>query len=203
MPALHCSCNLSLWNGDWRLNYKQNGWHETHQARNFTWNFKLRPKWTVISSPCLTVVRHLIFESLSLDHKTLILQCRCSTLNSAMHLLCVGTVVERQSSADRPYLLGLLIMEELVLWQSLVCSVDYRDQAVSGMLRSPFIKKNEWLEGVRDSLRSYSRYVIWSNNDAPKESWTKEAQGRTNVVFHQITSGIQCWMNTEHFRCVY
>lgn len=168
----------------------------TPTARSLASNFKLQSKWAVISSPSMTVVRHLIFESLSLANRTL---WYCSTDARHSTLQCTFCALalllrERQSSADRPYLWGLLIIEELVLWQSLVCSADYRDQVVYHVTLR-FIKKNEWLEGVRDLLRSYSRSVMWSNNDAPKESWTNNKCG---VSLNHCNSWFEFRINLEH-----
>lgn len=155
----------------------------TLTARSLASNFKLQSKGAVTSSPSMK-----LFATFTANRR----QWYCSTYARHSTLQCIFCALalllrERQSSADRPYLRGLLIIEELVLWQSLVCSADYRDQAVSAML--PFIKKNEWLEGVRDSLRSYSRSVMWSNNDAPKESWTNDTCG---VSLNHCDSWFEC-----------
>lgn len=66
--------------------------------------FKLWPKWTFISSPCLTAVCHLIFERLSLDHRT---HWNCSADAWHSTLQCTFCV------------LALLLRETLLRWQAL------------------------------------------------------------------------------------
>jgi len=115
---------------------------------------------------------HLIFERLSLDHRTL-WSCSADASHStqqctfcAMALLLRETVIRWQALFTGPFDHRGVVFLTLI---SLYCWL----QGPSCVCH-PFIKKTECLDGVRDLVRSYSRYVIWSNNDVPKESWTKE-----------------------------